>query len=43
MPGPAIRTDIVEVYVFRRPAARVGAQGVEFLPWSSCRCDGPAG
>lgn len=32
MPGPAIRTDIVDVYVFRRRAQEpVGTSGVEFL------------
>jgi 8-oxo-dGTP pyrophosphatase MutT (NUDIX family) len=31
MPGPTIRTDIVEVFVFRRPPGRRGATGVELL------------
>jgi 8-oxo-dGTP pyrophosphatase MutT (NUDIX family) len=38
MPGPSIRTDILEVYVFRRPNQRSG-QGVEFLQLH--RCKGP--
>lgn len=37
MPGPNLRTDIVEVYVFRRDASQRGALGVEFLQLHRCR------